>query len=611
MNILVNGCFKIHSSRSLLMKRCLFAIAFVVFFSVFQYAQTVSFGPPPFPAQAPKVDPAKEAEKLAKQVTLAEQALADAQGLRLGENRAFVFAKTGTLLWKSDKKAAQEIFQRAINELGTAQMTAEAEEVRKTNFQNDLRLIQMVRPTILSTIGACDAEFALDAMYRTRTASIQKALAIAAEPTTTRISDLNGVSLQLARAELNLEQRLIGLAIEQNPERSAKLVQETIRKGLSNETLSLLKRLYVKDSELATSLAVEVLDKLLSTSFTPSPTNQAPFILAFAILNDSLRTPNPNLKELRFEESGLRSLASKLISQAISPDRDVRYNYGMLPQLIKIAEKYTPLSVAALKKQEKTSMPPGARSLPASDARRLASMTAPQLLAEAKKLPVESRSSIYQNAANKMSQTGDYNGALDLLNLNFSGQALDHAVNSLNWYYVAHLMNQAKWDEAERLIDQFPDSNKRSALIALATRSFAKDPAENKSYALSVLSKLRSMMPDKPSDQTEMNQVMQLAEAYAGIEPDEAFNTFDPMMPMLNELADANAIVQGFQHFGNVKMGEFLIIHGGNWGFHFDPNLLRSLAKADFDRTTKLIDRFSRREMRIALKLQVAENGLN
>lgn len=596
------------------MKRCLFALAFVIIFSVSQYAQTVPLRPAPHPAPVPKVDPAKEAEKLAKQATLAEQVLADAQGLRLGENRAFVFAKAGAVVWKSDKKAAQEMFQRSVNELGTAQMNAEAEETRKANFQSDLRLIQMVRPTVLSTIGERDAEFALDAMYRTRTASIQKAIVFAAEAaTTTRISDLNGMSLQLARTELNLEQRLMRLAAEQNPERAVKLLQDTIRKGLSYETLSLLKRLYVKEPELATSLAAEVLDKLQSSTFTSEPANLTAVWLAFAILNDTLRVPKPNVKELRFEETGLRSLAGKLINQAMSPDRNARYNSGMFPQLIKIAEKYSPLSVASLKKLEKANMPPGYNALPASDARRLAeaNMTAPQLIAEARKLPVESRTPLYQNAANKMSQTGDYNGALELLNANFSGQALEQSVNSLNWYYAAHLMNQAKWAEAERLIDQFPESNRRSALITLATRAFAKDPVENKAYALSVLSKLRGLILDRPSDQTEMSQLMQLAATYAGIEPDEAFNTFDPIMPMLNELADANAVVQGFQNHGNVKMGEFVIINGGHWGFQFDPNLLRSLAKADFDRTTRLIDRLTRREMRIALKLQLAENGLN
>ncbi|MBK6724886.1 MAG: hypothetical protein IPG58_16975 [Acidobacteria bacterium] len=108
-------------------------------------------------------------------------------------------------------------------------------------------------------------------------------------------------------------------------------------------------------------------------------------------------------------------------------------------------------------------------------------------------------------------------------------------------------MNQGKFVEAERLIDEMPESNRRSALIMLATRAFAKDPKENKTYSLSVLQKVRGLLSDKPTDQNELSQFIQLTAAYAPIEPGEAFGTFEPVIPMLNELSDASSIVQGFR----------------------------------------------------------------
>ena len=45
-------------------------------------------------------------------------------------------------------------------------------------------------------------------------------------------------------------------------------------------------------------------------------------------------------------------------------------------------------------------------------------------------------------------------------------------------------------------------------------------------------------------------------------------------------------------------------------GFSLDTNVFRTLAKADFERTQKLIDSFTRREIRINFRLQLAENGL-
>ncbi|MBK6724887.1 MAG: hypothetical protein IPG58_16980 [Acidobacteria bacterium] len=175
---------------------------------------------------------------------------------------------------------------------------------------------------------------------------------------------------------------------------------------------------------MADSLAGETMDKLLSSTFSANPADSGAIGLSQAILNDSLRIRKPGAKELTFEDPDLRSLANKLINYHLSAPQNGRFSGVGSGALIKFAEKYSPAMVAALKKLEKANMPPGA-NVPDSDARKLidSSMTASQLLAEAKKLPAESRSPVYQNAANKMSQTGDYNGALELLNSNFTGRA--------------------------------------------------------------------------------------------------------------------------------------------------------------------------------------------
>ena len=592
------------------MLRLLAAFTIATAVSISSFAQLAP--PPPRVVPAPpKVDPQKVAERLAKQVTLSEQVLSEVPGLRLGENRAHVYAKVGVLLWKSDQKTAKELFQRSVNDLLNVQMLAEADEKNRQNG-NDLRTIQSIRPPILTVIGTLDAEFALESLYRTRTGAIQRALAQASEQPGSKIGDTYGNSGLVAQTELTLEQRLIRMAAEQNPERAAKLLQESIKKGLSNETLSLLRKLYEKDSELADSLAAETLDKLLSTTFPANPADQGPIGLSYSILNDSLRVRRPDARELTFAETGIRSLANKVINYAMSAGQNMRFRGLDFPTLIKFAEKYSPAMVAALKKLEKANMPPGA-NVPDSDTRKLmeSSMTPAQMLAEAKKLPAESRSPVYQNAANRMSQTGEYNAALELLNSNFTGKALENAINSLNWWYASHLMNQSKWAEAERLIDEMPESNRRSALISLATRAFAKDPNENKTYALSVLQKVRGLLADKPSDQNELSQFIQLTSAYAPIEPTEAFGTFEPVIPMLNELSDASAVVQGFQNPYSIRSGEFVMANNNSYGFYFDQNLIRSLAKADFERAIKLIDTFTRREFRISLKLQLAETGLN
>ena len=591
---------------------------FFVPFALCSLAFAVSAQVPklPVPATPKPVDPKAVAARTEKQMLLADQILTDTDGLRLGENRAFVLAKVGTLVWKTDKKAAQALFQRAVNDLLNAQMQAETEEKGSRSTQLETWIGQQIRPAILTMIGALDAEFALDSLYRTRTAAIQRALAASgdlAAAAANKVTESNGSASYIAMNEFNTEQRLIRLAAEQNPEKAAKLLQESIKKGLSNETLSMLKKLFEKDPELANSLAAETLDRIMSTSFTTNASESSAVALAISILNDAIRDKKPGAKELKFDEMTVRSLANKTITFYLG--QDARYSGGRIPMLIKIAEKLSPGMVAALKKLEKSSLPPGASNMiPNSDTRKLmeSNASAAQLLAEAKKLTPDTRGPAYQAAASRMAQTGDIGGAMELVNANFSGRALENAIAAINYTYANTLISQGKWSEAERVIDEFPEpSMRRTYLITLATRAYAKDPVENKSLAITVLQKVRSTLPDRPSDQGELTNFMQLAMAFSGIEVEQAFMTFEPIVPQLNELADASAVVQGFQSVSNVRSGEFIIANGGMFGFQLDQNLIRTFAKADFERTLKLIDTFTRREMRIGVRLQLAENGLN
>lgn len=570
----------------------------------------LSFVVPAAAQEAASANTAANADKLAKKTELIEQILSDAPGFRLGENRSYAFARAGAAICKSDIKTAQSLFQRSINDLQNAQMLVDTED-KSGAGRLEWQINRIARPNILTVIGGCDAEFALDSLFRTRTMSIQNAIAQSSEPTS-KIDDPNRANSQVAQTELNLEQRLTRLAADQNPELALKLLQDSIKKGLSPETLNSLRKLFEKDPESANSLAADAMSRLLSANFSSDADDRGEVNLANAILNDQMRVRKPGTKDLKFDDSQLRSLASKYIAFSIS---EVSRRPGTnFTSLVRIAEKFAPGSVAALKKLERERTPASLRNvMPNSDTRRVmeSNMTAPQILAEARRMPADSRGPLYQNAANKMASSGDLDGAMALLNANFTGRALDNAVNSLNWWYAGVLMNQGKFSEAEALIDQFPESNRRTALMNLAAKAYAKDKVGNKEYAIGVLNKARTLMPDRPVDQTTLGQFVQLTIAFAEVDTDEAFNTFQPVIAQINELSDANAVVSGFQGTGLVRNGEFILPASPNFGFQIEPNLLRTLAKADFDRTVKLLDGLTRREVRTYFRFQLVESGLN
>lgn len=543
-----------------------------------------------------------------RQTVLIEQILSDIPNLKLGENRAFVYVKVGNHLWQTDEKRARSLFQNAVGELISAQILAEADK-KNAGYQNDLLTGQNTRPQILNTIANRDAELALEYLYKTRPEKVVKAFS-ASTAKDSKISNSENYSY-LVQNETNLEQSFIRLAADQNPARAVKLLKESLKKGVSNETLNLLKKLHEKDAEAANDFASEIVGKLLGVNFNPeNQSNYQILNVANAFLTEFIRERTPTEKFLKFDSSQMKSLADKLISFYLQQGDRYGYSaYSILP----IAEKLSPGNVEQLKQKQRNNPRHGDffSNYDPEISKLLTDSTAEQLLGEAKKFPKNSRRQIYQTAASKFAQQGNVIRAKEVLADTFSDDALEDANRQLDWQYSYSLISEGKFAEAERIIDEFPDNTRLGALVNLANAIYQQDPT-NKSYSMAVLGKARASIAEKPEDATEMAELIQIISAYSTIEAVEAFRLLESLIPQINELSEAAVITYGFQRGSNVKNGEFLLTSGNPAVSYFnDYSILAKLAKSDFDRLTILIDGFSRRESRIALKLQLAEGILN
>ncbi len=302
----------------------------------------------PFYVFAQETDDAAK-EKQRRQVVLVNQLLGDIPQLKLGENRALVYAKVGNLIWKNDEKLARTLFQNAVGELINAQNLAEA-DTKNAAYQNSLLTGQNPRPQILNLIAARDAESALDYLVKSRPAKISKAMLISPDKSS-KISNSNNNYAYLVQNETNLEQNFIRLAADQNPERAVKLLKDSLKKDLTPQTLNLLQKLHTKDADAANEFASEIIGKLIDGSFDTSnsgyPQNAN---VALTFLTEHIRKKNENEKFINFDNSQMRNLANKLISSALRQANRYgnAYAYSMLP----IAEKLLPGSVAKLKQMQ-------------------------------------------------------------------------------------------------------------------------------------------------------------------------------------------------------------------------------------------------------------------
>ena len=171
------------------------------------------------------------------------------------------------------------------------------------------------------------------------------------------------------------------------------------------------------------------------------------------------------------------------------------------------------------------------------------------------------------------------------------------------------MIAQAKFDEANTYINQISDDSQRiNALIYLANAIYQKDPPENQKWAERVLDQARALLPDNPETQNDLNAATALATAFAQFDAKESFRLLELMLPMLNELVQANFVLMKFRNYGGFRHGE-IQIGGNNLGIYNLDRTLRALRNRDFDRALQLTNGFNRPEIRIWLQIQLIDEN--
>ncbi len=567
--------------------RSLLLLALLIFPSII-FAQTVE-------------EAAKEKQR--RQTEFLEQVLGDAKNLRLPENRAFVFVKVGNALWQTDEKRARQLLQSAVNDLIAAQTEAETEKGNKQLLSN-LSYGQSPRWEILYAIASCDAEFALDAMMKTRPPKLVQALELSKDKSK---NNTQSQSRQFAVAENQNEQRLMAMAAEQNPQRAVKLLHESLKKGATYETINLLKKVVEKGEEEAADLAEEVGQKLLDAPLDEE--NQDSSLIQY-FLSEFAKPKTPEEKSVKISDALSRSLSEKIVKFLLGTENSFYFDEGVL----KIVEKFFPTAVGQIKqKQSKLQN----QNMSEQDKNYYKLMqedvSAEELLSQVEKFPRYQRNDIYQRAAEKTAQNGNVAQARDILSNNLSDEEADRYLSQFNYNIANKLASEGKFTEANALLNQIVDEElKLPALINLAGTIYQKNPKENQNQAAAVLEQARALIPDLPEKMTEINALLSIASGYAEIDSARAFNLTETVVPLLNEYTDAAAVLSKFNDTYNFRHGEYQINAGNNpMGAYSLPYVLQRLKSVDFERAVQITKGINRLDARLSTQLQLIDSDFN
>ncbi|HEX8246681.1 MAG TPA: hypothetical protein VF599_00735 [Pyrinomonadaceae bacterium] len=607
---------------------------FICLLIIFSIACASSFAQ--FPLK--KSDPEKEKAALELEknaVELLEQAISETAALKLPENRALIYTMAGDLLWSKDEKRARGLFRGAAGEIVQIINTkAENSNSRGWETENgvtqgfDRRQMEIfsLRQMVLRTLAERDAEMALEILQTTRPPEVAAEMQTYVMPPTSAPNSTQKQTSPTPPAaprnlrveqEIRLEQGLLAKAAEQDPSKAAQRIRDNLEKGFSMEIISALQKIYKKDAELATKLFDETIQKLLGTDLSKNQN----LIFASALLRPYAFPPkeNPNAKSeprLALGEKSAKDIANKIADTFMKATnfREISFLNSMLPVL----QKIVPERVAQLKQKEaalKKQMPQNTRTTQVPATLNDPNATPEKMIAEATRAQPQMRGALYRQAAFRAGSGGDAERIRALLQSQPESKERDDAIAFLDSNLVLSHLRAGKTDEARRLIDRLPfGAAKAELLVQLAVALYRLNTKESKESALRVMSEAREMVKDFPEDKDEMDNLAKVIAGFAVVDPERAFAMLSPIIEQVNEVVNAQAVLARFnRQTQSFRDGELVIAN--SFGalnakvFRYGREL-KMLAESDFTRTRGLIDQMRRDDVRVFVKLFIAQSIL-
>ncbi len=530
----------------------------------------------------------KQAEKRAElekeSVAFLRETFSDVANLRTPENRISFNAEMAGLMWFYDEKEARAMFEIVITDfrqmllqidgqLSSVKINAEDAEMYNIPFMpasdSQSKLLKKfgkamsVRQQIASAVSEHDPvlahEFFIDTSQTVTNPDLRK---------------------QLERRDGTFEMRLLQAIAEKEPEKGLEAARKSLAKGLNQQHIELLKKLYAKDAEKGAAFGEEIIGKLKSEGIDKSDTfYYLKSVLSLGIANRNALKEKPGQKTI-FTEEGLRDMAemttqimlkSKLLGE---PDPGVDETIALIKPFLpgraaQLEQK------AALQKKNKA-----ATNSFILESEEESYSPSPAMMSRYKKMEEQA----------KMME--------DLKNL---------GTKKLSEEERKKVIAQAR-----KMVAEIDEPNMKTLALSGLAGQVAK--MGDKETATEIMREAERFVSPQPKNYMEFTQSWMLASSYSEINAEKAFPILEETVFRLNDTISAF-----------IKVGEFIDINGdiiedgevqvGTFGGEITNGLLRglgqtdstltNLATADFARTKALTNKFDRTEVRILAKMLV------
>jgi len=516
-----------------------------------------------------------------KAFKLLESLARESGSLQSGENRARMASNLGDSLWKHNEIKARELFASVATELKAVLQSGET----KNNQPDDrteytFMVFLKLREDTVNRIAKYDAELALSFVKDTKPISSRD----------------NG------EKERQLELRLATSIALQNPDVALELGRKSLKRGLANEQLDILRRLARKAPDKASIFYKEIVDEIRNKDLHERDT--------FQFTQQLVQSFVPRLDD----ESTMRELGGTLINAALGSGcdkKDLRedsvYFCVSIGRFFHFMERADPQRASLLNRWSAGS--PAWQPEYAALEEIGGNESVGELLAFGERFP-QLRDSAFNRAVMFQRMRGEFERAREIVK-----QYPGDPTRKQEWLKRIDLAEESSrvsdermtqlLKEAENIIDIDGRLNHLMNSANMGLRS-------NRKGGLKLLDKATEMLESTKPGQWQARIQIELAMEYCLFENERCLSMVEPLVAKLNELVAAAAKLDGFDN-RYLRDNEWNMTGEGGVGSLLTllANNAHYFAWYDFDRSAALCSQFERPEIRMMAQLKLAQGILN
>jgi hypothetical protein len=548
-----------------------------------------------------------------KALKLLKAVARETQQFAAPENRIRAATHAADLLWDSDEAAARKLFQTALSEMQTIfnslpAPAADGEESAVDSAKDNITRYNLseLRRQFLTTLASRDPKAALAALQTLKTQS----------------AAANGADYDPLQSE-DLELQIASAVAVKDPQKAYDLAAQKVKDAITYGTFETLSALYKENPELGAKLARDILARFKSAKVRINPANSdtsisgegATFTYDLSMLSQFVTTVaalnrqgerQKDKKTRALTDGEMRELSDTIVAAF---NRQRTTEFWSIASAMPYIAKYSPNAATQVRRrlnpeQIKTLEMYGENNYYEQRDEK----TLDELLADAEKVAAPAdRDARYADVVLK---------ALENDKLEKAEEAAKKISVKKNYEYIfdqiktqTPIIKARRGDVSEvrkMLANLKTDDEKVQTLSELVLAVADKD----KKAAAKLVDEANQFLPSQLKRKNNLDSTLRIAGAYAAVRSERAFALIENSVAQMNDLINAGVLIDDFYDYGSLSEGEITYDVMERQGVLHTTNQvlsIKNLAETDFDRTVSLSDKFSRPEIRMYVRLKIAE----